>query len=252
MLCFVIALKSKAVSKNWDVVSQLFEDSLRSAYHQIDPDFKIIAVCHETPQLHHTYDNRVEIINVDFLPPPSVAATDLTMQDKWKKIAVGMVRAREFRPDFVMLMDADDLVSCHLSQYVNAHKEANGWILKQGYRYRYGSRWIYLDDHFNCGTNAIVSSRLIQFPLNTSSEEISKCVVLTHGHTVIEQHLRELGTPLEPLPFLGAVYTHSHGDNWTDTYIPPKNWYGIRHLLGGLRRTRPLTHQVRDEFSIVV
>jgi len=87
MLCFVMALKSKAVSTNWERVSQLFENSLRSAYHQRDPNFKIIVVCHETPQLTQCYDERVEIINVDF-PPPQKLVTELTMQDKWRKLRV--------------------------------------------------------------------------------------------------------------------------------------------------------------------
>ena len=80
MLCFIIALKSKKVSNNWETVSKLFETSLRSAYQQIDSDFKIIVVCHEMPQLQYSYNNRVEFINVDF-PPPSKIETKLRMKD---------------------------------------------------------------------------------------------------------------------------------------------------------------------------
>jgi len=69
MFCFIIAVKSKAVSKNWARVCELFEAALRSTYHQIDPDFKIIVVCHDTPEVSGTYDGRVEYINVDFPPP---------------------------------------------------------------------------------------------------------------------------------------------------------------------------------------
>jgi hypothetical protein len=182
LLCFIIALKSKFVSNDWSKVSKLFEASLWSAYNQIDPDFRIIVVCHETPQLEKKYDERVELINVDFSPPDlkgleKIDRSRVCMQDKWKKLSIGMIRAGTFNPDFIMIMDADDLVSRKLSQYANAHLTSNGWIFKQGYRYRYGSRWVYVDDHFNCGTNAIVSNKLIHFPKGLASEEINQCLV---------------------------------------------------------------------------
>lgn len=247
MLCFITALKSKAVSNNWGRVSELFENAVYSAYNQIDPDIKIIAVCHETPGLKRKYDGRLEIINVDF-PPPAKTVTEVTMRDKWKKIAVGMVRAGRMRPGFVMIMDADDLVSRQLSQYANSHKESNGWIFEKGYRYRYGHRRIYFDNSYNCGTNAIINARLIKFPENADKKNVAECIVLTHGHTNIKEGLARLKAPLEPLPFIGSMYTHGHGDN--DHPEEPKKWHGARYFLGSLKHYRLLTGKIREEFSI--
>ncbi len=174
------------------------------------------------------------------------------MQDKWKKLSIGMIRAGTFNPDFIMIMDADDLVSRKLSQYANAHLTSNGWIFKQGYRYRYGSRWVYVDDHFNCGTNAIVSNKLIHFPKSLASEEINQCLVLSNGHTVIEKKLIEVGTPLKPLPFMGAMYIHGHGDNDSSFYTSTqKTSQSLRFFLGSIRRTRLLTRKIRQEFSML-
>jgi hypothetical protein len=249
VLCFVLALKSKAIAQDWQRVSQLFEATLRSAYQQTDADFQIIAVCHEIPTLTATYDQRLELIQVDFPPPPDSTDRQLTMQDKWNKIAVGLVRAGALNSDFVMIMDADDLVSRHLAAYANTHKAENGWIFTHGYRYQYGSRWISVDDRFNCGTNAIVNGRLIRFPTSVDPKEIAKCVVLTHGHTAIAHHLAALNTPLRPLPFAGAVYVCAHGDNWTD-FSDRHSWHGIRYALGRLRRLRPLTRRLRQDFAM--
>ena len=248
MFCFVMALKSKAVSKNWERVSSLFEASLCSAYQQINPNIKIIVVCHETPKLNESYDERVEIINVDF-PPPAKLDTKLTMQDKWNKLAVGLVRAGELNPEFIMIMDADDLVSNRLAEFAQYSPSCNGWIFKKGYQYRYGSRWIYVNDHYNCGTNAIVNAKLINFPQTTDREEIKKCVVLTTGHLGIETTLAELGTPLTPLPFFGGVQIVKHGDNDSDLWVEHGR-PSIRQLLGRFRRTRWLSPQLRQEFSI--
>lgn len=237
------------MSNDWERVSWLFENSLRSAYQQNDPDIRIIAVCHEIPRLQSSFDERVELISVDFPPPPT--PTTRTMQDKWRKIAIGLIRAGTLKPNFVMIMDADDLVSRRLSSYTRRHPAANGWIFSKGYRYQYGSPWIYLDDRFNCGTNAIVNSRLIRFPTCLEESEINQCVLLKHGHTTIAHTLAEAGTPLSPLPFPGAIYVHNHGDN--DSMMihrPPRQSFSLRHFLGTMRHTRPLIPQIKTEFSI--
>lgn len=248
MLCFLIALKSKAVSKDWERVSILFENCLRSAYSQTDPEFKIVVVCHETPHLSLHYDERVEIINVDFTPPSAIV-TKLTMQDKWRKLSIGMIRVGELSPDFVMIMDADDLVSNRLSQFVNTRKLENGWMVKQGYSYNYGSRWIHRNDLFSCGSDAIVSSRLVKFPKNLDSQSINDCILLRWGHTIIGEKLAEQGTPLAPLPFLGVAQVVNHGDN--DSHAPSsQKWVSLRYFLGRLRRTRYLNTKIRSEFSL--
>jgi hypothetical protein len=250
MLCFITALKSKVVSKNWETVSALFENSLRSAYEQIDPDFKIIVVCHEIPHLTLDYDDRIEFITVDF-PPPEKLVTELTMQDKWKKLAIGMVRAGELKPDFIMFLDADDLVSNRLSQYVNQHKTANGWMLKHGYTYQFRSNWVDFNDCFHCGSDSIVSSKLINFPQDLSEQSIRNCIVLRWGHTIIGEKLAEQGTPLEPLPFLGAMQVVNYGDNDSSLYTSQQTWYGLRHFLGKVRRTRRLGPRLKHEFSML-
>jgi hypothetical protein len=251
MLCFVMALKSKVVSNDWKKVCEVFGNSLRSAYSQIDPDFKVLVVCHEIPTLSDQYDERVEFIQVDF-PPPEKLVTQKTMADKWRKLAVGMVRVGKIKPDFVMIMDADDLVSNQLSQYVNAHKSENGWMLRKGYTYRHNRPWIYQNNHFTCGSDAIVNSRLIKFPQNSDPKSIEDCVVLKWGHTIIGEKLKEAGTPLKSLPFRGAIYVCDHGDNDSvlDSQSSQNRWPSPRYLLAKLRQTRLLNRTIKEEFSI--
>lgn len=248
MLCFVMALKSKAVSKNWERVCELFENTLYSAYSQIDPDFRVIAVCHEIPALKREYDERVELLRVDF-PPPDGSVPAETMKDKWKKIAVGLIHAAKYEPDFIMLMDADDLVSRRLSEYVNARKDCNGWIFEVGYKYRFGSQWILRNDRFNCGTNAIVSTKLIDFPADLSQASRQKCSILKFGHTIIKEKMLEAGTPLTPLPFPGAVYITGHGDNYTFGGQTIQ-WQGVRKFVETVRQLRLCTPAIRAEFSM--
>ncbi|MEO1132288.1 MAG: hypothetical protein AAFX40_06220, partial [Cyanobacteria bacterium J06639_1] len=104
------------------------------------------------------------------------------------------------------------------------------------------------NDRFNCGTNAIVSAKLIDFPKDTSEESRNNCSILRFGHTIIKQKMAEAGTPLTPLPFPGAVYITGHGDNYT--VGGAFQWQGVRKFVQTARQLRPCTSTIREEFAM--
>jgi hypothetical protein len=209
-------------------------------------------VCNEKPQLRRPTHPSVHFLVKD-LPTPDINKKGETMRDKWTKLAHGLVFAGKLGPDFVMLMDADDLVSRRLAGHANRNKASNGWILKQGYNWADGARWMEYNENFNCGTNSIVSSRLIKFPEAVSKGGTRECVILMNGHMTIEKVMRERGTPLEPLPFPGAVYVYGHGEN--DSALQGRyrhrRWHGLRFFLGSIRRRRYISRSYKTEFGFV-
>lgn len=209
-------------------------------------------MCHELPTLRKSFDERVEFIQVDFAPPEKVE-TALCMEDKWRKLAVGMVRVGELRPRFVMIMDADDLVSNRIVQFAKEHPDANGWDFDMGYRYAKGSRWIFLQhEGFSgiCGTSAVINANRFQFPTDASSGSRDQCLLLRWGHGIIADKMREVGTPLRPLPFPGAIYFESHGDNDSHFGVTRFKWPGWRKFLGSLAGWRRFTNRIRTQFSM--
>src|SRR5262249_47129957 len=105
------------------------------------------------------------------------------------------------------------------------------------------------DPKFACGTDSIVSARLIKFPKTASDEERENCIVLRWGHTMIGEKLAEAGTPLDSLPFPGVVYVHSHGDNDSHFGIT-RSWPGWRWWVKEIPRQRLLLPRIRDEFGL--
>jgi len=247
MVCFVMALKSEAVSRVWSRVSMLCEAAVQSAWRQTDRDIRIILVCHEKPDFRSTFDDRLEIIRVDFAVP--VADPKAAMLDKWKKLAVGMVRAGALSPDFVMNMDADDLVSNRIAAWARAHPRSNGAVIRRGYVYRPGSRWIAREDQYNCGTNAIVSARLIKFPKDISEQSVKECSILRSGHMTIEADMAQAGTPLDVLPFRAGIYVSGHGDNWSPSQRASP-LARIKSFLKHPLRLRPCSAAIREEFAM--
>lgn len=259
-----MALKSQSVSSNWESVCRILEKTLRSVCAQTDSNLRVFVVCHEIPQLAGFSDPRVEFLSVDF-PAPDLSQKKSRQEDKFKKLAVGLSRARDFNPDFLMLMDADDLVSRRLVEYAHAHPNANGWAFEKGYTYDAGSPWLFLrnDLYKVCGTSAVINARLVELP-EDPVRDFEECVILRYGHTAIRGQLDSRGTPLEPLPFPGAIYVLSHGENNASHLRQPSGIKQpttlldhVRQILGNQRRfitTLPqrklATSALRREFSL--
>lgn len=91
MIYFLIPLRSKAASKNWEEVSRVFNRTLASVYNQTDPDFRIFVACHDIPSLEKTYDARVEFIQAE-TPVPTTPHE--MMLDKGYKISLMAQRLR--------------------------------------------------------------------------------------------------------------------------------------------------------------
>ncbi|MDZ4401094.1 glycosyltransferase family A protein [Prosthecobacter sp.] len=250
-ITFVLSLKSKQVAKKWDNTMRLFEACVGSIVGQKNPAWRAVIVGHEKPECHHLTDPRIEFVSADFPVPPR---TDyhLRLKDKWDKVALGLRLAERCQSRFIMAMDSDDLVSSKLTELAAKHPDSNGWIIKKGYVYIPGSWWIQRTNRFNCGTNAIVASRCITYPRGTNSaQDEFDCIILRSGHLGIEDAMRQAGTPLEVLPFRGAVYNTGHGGN--NSLLGPwggKGKKGPRWLLQALRTYQPLTPGVLHEFNL--
>jgi hypothetical protein len=244
MLVFVVPLKSAAVSNSWERVTRLVERTVRSACAQTCPEFRVIVVCHEVPEIR-VDDRRLEFLRVGF--PPPEPSTENQRKDKSRKVLAGLWRSLIHHPSHVMMLDADDCVSNRLSGHVAGHTDANGWYIAKGYFYHEGMESVHVERrrfHQWCGSSHILKPELLELPPPSSSDNWR----LKHGR--LAPQMRKRGTPLKPLPFPGAVYLISHGENFNDYRSvlwpsnPAKRW--LRRML----YCRPLTPAMRAEFGL--
>ena len=245
MLVFVVPLKSARVAGSWDRVTRLVERTIRSALAQTVPDVRVIVACHEIPEVA-VDDPRVEFLPVDF-PPPADATNLVTRRyDKWQKTLRALRRVRTVGASHVMILDADDCVSNRLAGHVARFPSANGWCFRRGYFHREGMRTVHKERfrfHKWCNSSHIVRTDLLDVP--AGPDERWRLL-----HTTLAEDMRARGTPLVPLPFPGAVYNVSHGDNYTD--YSPILWPGnpFHRWLRALVFSRRLTPAIRAEFGL--
>lgn len=253
MIVFLIPLPHPKSCLSYSRVASLLEDTLRSVCSQEDPDYHVIVICSEPPAVAWDHPH-VEYLRVNFEPLGAVRKgfrTDSGIRtDKGCRLFLGLQHARRLAPSHVMFVDDDDFISNRISAYVRRYRDANGWVIAHGYRYAHGSSRLAVADDFNlrCGSCHIFRCELLgshsELPTDASKEDILARVDSYYLKRVIGGHRRaprffaRKGTPLQPLPFRGAVYHLNHGGNFS----------GTRSY--GRLATVPLTDELRREFAI--
>lgn len=218
MLGFIIALKSKKISKSWPQVSKLLERTLKSICNQTSDRFFVVVVCNEKPdiQFHHP---AISYFIVDFPPPNLVFGEQERLKgyehihglelanknaDKCHKLLAGVEYAQQFNPTHLMMMDADDCVSCRLAEWVAQDPNCDGWVMRKGYMHREGSPFVYVNVHnFNrvSGTSVIIKNSLYSLIFKTDPD-------------LYFPFFDEPPTSnFKSLPFVGAVYSMLNGEN---------------------------------------
>lgn len=247
MFYFGIPLKAKRVSANWDHVSSLLEDCLRSIFNQSDSDFRIFVACHDVPKVSFAGDPRLEFVVADFPPP---IYRDEQMVDKHRKRELIACRLRALGGGYTMFLDADDLVSRRLVEFVHKDRAPHGYIIKDGYELDYARGEVRPAPRFNrlSGSCAIVKWSVDDLPEVPFRQE--SCFfrdMINHIHPTWEAVFAREGRPLTPLPFRGAMYVWNNSENWSQmmSRVGPR-----RRLLRLLKPTRKPTAEIATEFAL--
>lgn len=210
-LVFIVPVKSAKVSGNWDGFTKLFERTVKSICNQTSSKYEVIVSCHEIPQI--TYRNeKIHYHQVDF-DVPQLQGLDHEVQvsrkesDKAKKIQTGIVKAQEFKPSYIMVVDSDDCISNKIVEFVSNDKtDCLGWYFKKGFFYQEGKPYAFLNkSNFNqfCGSGIIIKSEFVE-------DLFLKEPSLYYDHFTM---VLPNGQALTPLPFPGAVYSMANGEN---------------------------------------
>lgn len=267
MLVFLVPLKSKQVSRDWTRVSNLLERCIRSIINQTSEEFKLIIVCHERPDIGVEHPS-IDYLEVDF-PPPKLGqenTINLMDQDKNKKMWQGIEHVSSINPSHIMFIDADDCVSSHIANFVRHNPHHHGWFLDSGYVYEDGSdRIFYKKDKFYLmsGTSHIIKYSTLKNPDISSLYTGSDSPL----HQTVVSLMATRGTPLDPLPFAGAVYIIDNGENiyageneysnHDRSAMTASRFLGCRNFILNYSRkirilmgTRSLDQVVANEFSL--
>ena len=219
MIYFLIPFRSKVTTSNWDLTVKLLNNTLKSVFNQTYQEFKVIIACHELPPIIGDYDNRLEIIQVNF-PPPVHFKDHLT--DKYYKKRILVHRVQEYGGKYIMFVDADDYISNRLAAWVKDHEHPTGWFIQTGYEYDASSNSLRVTPRFNniCGTSAILNISILNGPVDTAFTDYKRVneYLFDYGHNEWNEVLKEQEQKtLGIIPFKAAVYIMNTGVNWSNS-----------------------------------
>lgn len=248
MLAFITSLRHPTNSNDYARVEMLLLESLRSVTSQTSEDFVVIVVGNKEPKV--PLPDKVHFVRVRYPAPAErgvrVNRTTL-IRDKGTKLGIGLIAARAFSPDYVMIFDADDFVHRDLAEFVGNHPGQDGWVIRDGWMYSRARSAYQPTSDFNrrCGTSFIVPFEAYAVPEDLDVRATRSQVRAAYGERLpkiigahkwaVEWHEAQ-GRRLETLPFRGAVYHVDTGEN-----------HSTNELAGW---ARPLGRRLSSEFGI--
>jgi len=263
MIGFVVPIKPKAVSKNWDYDNLLLERTVKSICAQTDQDFKLIIVYNDQPKINFSHPN---LINIHY-PFPPVAANEIEdldyvlkyykkeyaekMLDKGKKIYYGCKIAIEAGCNYLMGIDSDDLISNKLAEFVNKYAKSNkpGWRIKKGFIYEENARLLVkkLDIQNINGSTHIIRKDLVTIPDFSSNLFWNYNLFEAHGYTYdrIKDFHNEL---LEDYPFFGMIYI-VHKNNYSNI-LKLTQKISLKNIVKKILRGKFLSNSIRKEYHL--
>ena len=231
----------------WDKVSEICNNTIRSILNQTADNYKLILVCNQPP-LDLPVSEKIIVTQTD-LPCP--VDYNGVINDIFQKIKIGMTVARDYGPAFIMRIDADDFVSRDLVKFTENHPKDNGWYIKWGYCYDYYHHKMYHQPnlHLNCGTAHIINCQKEDFPMtrDTPDTDWLKCI---WQHQNINQFLSPMGRTLRPLPFPGVIRSVNTSVNSEAKPVVHKNL--IKRFITEQFLKKTLNKKIIAEFSLPV
>lgn len=260
VLTFIIPVKHPANALDWNGVKSDLSQTVRSIAAQDVGGWRAVVIANHGAELP-TLPEGFDVQRVDFPPNPLYSRSHAGPErwaafrlDKGRRALAGMLRAGEM--GHVMIVDHDDFVSRRLTSFVAANRSANGWYIRDGLIWRDGSRLLYRFSDFSrlCGTSHIIRADLYQLPSHLDAADPTYIRQMLGAHTFVKDTLDERGTPLDPLPFVGAVYRTEHAESFlqfggiSKFFLQDRAFLEPRKLYRRFSRLRFKTPRVEKEF----
>jgi hypothetical protein len=263
MIGFVVPVKPKNVSKDWDYDNLLLERTARSICAQTDDHFRLVIVYNDLPDIIYNHPNIIfahypfpfvgvdEIEDLDYVLKYHSREYAEKMMDKGKKIHFGCKKAIEAGCDYMMGIDSDDLISNKIAAFVHKHAANNkaGWRIKKGFIYEEDTNILikkYDIQNINGGTH-IIRKDLITIPDFTSNLFWNYNLFEAHGYTYfrIRDFHNEL---LEDYPSFGMIYI-VHKNNYSNILELTKA-ITLKNIVKKILRGKFLSGNIRREYQL--
>lgn len=247
---FCIPLRSRASTKDWPRIVRLLGDTLRSVFAQTDKRFEVILACQDVPDLPELADPRVTVLTTE---APTPTTFEEGMRDKGRKKRMMGVEVGRRGGGYIMLVDADDLVSNRLVEHVLKDDNRRGYLIRDGYMLDTDRRLAKSLPDFDqrCGSCAVFYLRREDLPTSVGDDSPTFFAQI-RSHMEWRQHMATGERALDSFPFPASVYVVNYGDNASLALRSMKfsNFHYRFDALIARIASRRLMDQIAAEFAV--
>lgn len=265
MVGFVIPFKSKLRSKNWVVDCALLNRTVLSVLNQTNDNFRCYVVYSDLPE-NAVKDEKIVWIKFPFPFLESHQIEDEercairyglgkflpNFYDQGKKSMYGSSFAKKDKCAYIMSLDADDLLSNKLVEYIQEKTFLNicGWYINKGYMYAENSSFLLKvpgNMNYVCASVNIIRSDLVPEP--DFEKKTYQDFQFFSSHAYMPDGIKAShNEELEVIPFYATTYVLHTGNFFTDSsHITKLN---VKNILKRIIRGRYLSRRIRKEFGI--
>ncbi|MGD6775880.1 glycosyltransferase family A protein [Sutcliffiella horikoshii] len=212
-IVFAISLKSKKVSRNWDVVQQQLAKTLKSILNNTEQNFRIMVAGHEKPTINELSNSKVTWISVNF--PISRSNVGMSNDKMKKRKVIAQYLSKEGYSGYFMPLDADDWVHFRFVEYLNKSPFSKAYIFNKGIMSNLKRNEIWLISNFfkHCGSCSVFYFQNNELPnaIETTGGIFHGLTLTSHPKIIQNLKMYKVKYKLIDLPFIFRVY--GYGDN---------------------------------------
>lgn len=245
------------------MLKQTIESVLRQTYSAFKvfviytdvPDFIIANEQVEYIPFQYGYQTYDEIENKDLLYQKFKRSSKMVVRrwDKGRKLTYGSKLAKQQGYDYIMALDADDLLSNQILTYLATDAEQHqrkGWFMEKCYLYKEVTNYLLKvpkDVRFLNGSTHVLHRDLVEIPDFNSPHWDDYNLFTDHGW-VRERIKKYYNVELTPLPVPMLVYV-VHQSNMSN--VDQKEFgLNFKSIIKRILRFVPLTKKLSHEFNI--
>lgn len=219
IVTFGIPLISRAAARDWPLIETLFNATLASIYNQTDQNFRIIVASNGRPALRVPIDDRIEFIDHPRSIPHGFEEGCIDAGNKRWEIAARHV---ELGGGNIMFLDADDLISSRVVEFVRQTRDPNGCIVTNGYVMNWTTGALapfplsFMKPesfHEVCGSCAVLNISRADLHDKGADGKTRYERIYGLGHHLLRDAMIAEGRPAVPFPFPAAIYVLYTGQN---------------------------------------
>ena len=249
MLLAIIPFIADGVANDWQKAVACLERTLGSILGNPERDLRAMVVCQDRPPLRLN-DERYLFLETK-QPKPDKQDLVAKERDKGVKTVEAFDAARELSPEYVMLVDADDLISNTLASYVYQRPAFDAFCLKRGYKWREGSSHLTLQPCFNqvCESAFVWRFDKRLFPAYLGKTYTKR--ICDQEHNLVEAAMDAEGLHVDKIYEPKAVYVTGHVNHMYVSFHQFTLKRRIKHLVLAPWRNQKLTPELKAEFGLI-